>query len=138
MLHPHMTNHLFRNLLSVAAITLVGVMLYYGIVFDAPLPDHRWLHGKNDLALHALAFFALSLPVLTLMPRLVSVIGLAGLAVAVELAQLWIPRRNPGVDDILASLVGVALGGAVVWGLHQLFGRRLDHRRRHGAKSDTK
>ena len=133
-----MTNHLFRNLLSVAAITLVGVVLYYGIVFGAPLPDHRWLNGKNDLALHALTFFALSLPVLALMQRLVSVIGLAGPAVAVELAQLWIPRRNPGVENILTSLVGVALGGAVVWGLHQLFGRRLDHHRRHGAKSGTK
>ena len=133
-----MTYPLLRTLLSVAAITLVGVVLYYGIVFDAPLPDHRWLHGKNDLALHALAFFALSLPVLALMPRLVSVIGLAGLAVAVELAQLWIPRRNPGVDDILASLVGVALGGAVVWGLHRLFRHPSDHHRRHSAKRDTK
>lgn len=133
-----MTNPFFRTALSVAALTLVGVVLYYGIAFDRQLPDYRWLHGKNDLALHALAFFALSLPVLILWPRLISVIAMAGLASAVELAQLWIPRRHPGVDDILAGLVGVALGIAVVWGLHRLFGHRSDRQHRHSAKGETK
>ncbi|WP_223428207.1 VanZ family protein [Tateyamaria pelophila] len=101
--------------MSVTAITLVGVVLYYGIISDAPLPDRRWLQGKNDLALHALAFFALSLPVLALWPRLISVVLLTGLAGAVEVAQFWLPRRNPGLDDILASLAGVVLGAVVLW-----------------------
>lgn len=51
-------------------------------------------HGKNDLALHVLAFIALSLPLLALWPRLMTMICLAGLAAVVEIAQLWIPRRN--------------------------------------------
>jgi VanZ family protein len=134
---PSMTNAFLRSTLSVAALTLVAAVLYYGIVFDAPLPDYRWLHGKNDLALHALAFFALSLPTLALWPRLMSVIGLAGLAAAVEVAQFWVLGRNPGIDDILAGLAGIALGMAIIWGLHRLFRHRLDRLNGHGAKSDT-
>ena len=104
-----------------SATVLVGVVLYYGILSDAPLPDRRWLHGKNDLFLHAAAFFVLALPVLTLWPRAGTVIGLAGLAALVEVAQIWIPRRNPGLDDILASLAGVALGAGVLWSLAWIF-----------------
>ena len=115
MLPLRMTNPFFRTALSVAALTLVGIVLYYGIVFDGQLPDYRWLHGKNDLALHALAFFALSLPVLI----------------------LW-PRRHPGVDDILAGLAGIALGVLVVWGLHRLFGLRSDRQHRPSPKGQIK
>lgn len=99
-----MTGTVTRVVLLIAAITLGGVVVFYGILSDAPLPDRRWLYGKNDLALHALAFFALSLPTLALWPRFLTVIYLAGLATAVEVAQFWLPRRNPVMDDILASL----------------------------------
>lgn len=121
-----MTNLMTRTLLSVAAITLVGVVIYYGILSKAPLPDRHWLRGKNDLALHAIAFFSLSPPMLVLWPRLMTVIGLASLAAVVEGAQLWIPRRTPDMDDILASLAGVLLGAAVVWGLHRALGHGSD------------
>lgn len=114
-----MPGSVIRAVLLIAAITLGGVVVFYGILSDAPLPDRPWLHGKNDLALHGLAFFALSLPVLALWPRLMTVIALAGLATAVEVAQFWLPRRNPGMDDILASLAGVALGAVVLLSLRK-------------------
>lgn len=114
-----MTGTVTRVVLLIAAITLGGVVVFYGILSDAPLPDRRWLYGKNDLALHALAFFALSLPTLALWPRFLTVIYLVGLATAVEVAQFWLPRRNPGMDDILASLAGVALGAVVLLSLRK-------------------
>jgi|GEM_PF-1161579 len=119
-----MTGAVTRVVLLIAAIILGGVVVFYGILSDAPLPDRRWLHGKNDLALHALAFFALSLPVLALWPRLMTVIALTGLATGVEVAQFWLPRRNPGVDDILASLAGVLLGAAVLLCLRKALSMR--------------
>ncbi len=129
MTHPTTkTTPVTRALLSFAAIALVCVVIYYGLLSKAPLPDHHWLRGKNDLALHAIAFFALSLPTLALWPPLMTVIGLAGLATAVEIAQLWVPGRNPDVGDILASLAGVLLGAAMLWGLRRVLGHAFGQR----------
>jgi VanZ family protein len=88
------------------------VVLYYGVIFDGQLPDHPALRGKNDLALHVAAFLALSLPLLLAWParRMRVVAVLLGLAVAIEVVQIWLPRRNPGLDDVLASMAGVLVG----------------------------
>lgn len=108
-----MTNPFLRNTLPVAMLTLVAAAQYYGIVYNAPLPDYLWLHGRTDLALRALAFFALSLPTLVLWPHLKTAIGSADLA-------------------------GVALGMMVVWGLHRLFRHRLDRLRAQRVRRGTK
>jgi VanZ family protein len=102
---------LWRWVWLCAALLIGLVVIYYGVIFDDPLPDHPALRGKNDLALHAAAFLALSLPLLMAWParRMRVVAGLLGLAVAIEVAQIWLPRRTPDFTDLLASIAGVVL-----------------------------
>ena len=88
----------------------VAAILYYGVIFSGSLPDHRWLRGYNDWLLHAMAFFALSLPLLPICRGWVVLLGLTLLAATVEVAQFWMPRRNPGLDDVLAGVFGVLVG----------------------------
>jgi VanZ family protein len=100
----------------IAALLVGMVVIYYGVIFQGQLPDHPALGGKNDLALHAAAFFALSLPLLMVWParRMRVTLGLLMLAVGIEVIQFGLPRRNPGLDDVLASMAGVALAWALV------------------------
>jgi VanZ family protein len=107
---------LWRGFLLCAALLIGAVVIYYGVIFDGQLPDHQALRGKNDLALHAAGFFVLSLPLLFVWPnRWMRVIaGLLAIAVAIEVVQFWQPGRNPGLDDVLASMAGVLMAGVLV------------------------
>jgi VanZ family protein len=100
----------------IAALLVGVVVIYYGVIFQGQLPDHPALRGKNDLALHAAAFLVLSMPLLMALParRTCVTLGLLLLAVGIEVIQVWLPRRNPGLDDVVASMAGVALAWALV------------------------
>lgn len=110
-------------LLVVSAIVGLTV-IYYGVVYQHPLPDHPVLRGKNDLFLHAVAFLALSVPLLLLWPWKPIVAGLMALGIAIEAVQFWLPRRTPGWDDIVASVAGILIGGLIVLTLRAVGFRR--------------
>ena len=86
-----------------------ALTLWYGVFSSASLPDHRWLHGQNDLLLHALAFGALMVPLVLLFDLISAVLIASSAAVAIEVIQMWLPRREPALSDLAAGLVGIGL-----------------------------
>ncbi len=103
-----------RAVLMLATMFLLGITLYYGVVFQGSLPDHPILQGKNDLFLHTCAFAALTLPVRLLWPRWPSIAALALCATAIEAVQMLEPRRTAALDDLAASLLGILLAAILV------------------------
>jgi len=103
-----------RPVLILATTLLLAVTLYYGVVFQGSLPDHPILQGKNDLFLHLCAFLALTLPVRLLWPRWPSVATLALCATAIEVIQIFEPRRTADLKDLAASLLGVLAGTVLI------------------------
>ncbi len=89
-------------------------MIYFGFFAKAPLP--RWLKQTEvgDIVMHGLGFATLSFIALlgVARTRLVLLLLLV-FAAALEFAQFVQPHRNVGLDDFVANLVGVAIGGTV-------------------------
>lgn len=103
-----------RPVFLLATTLLLAVTLYYGVVFQGPLPDYPILHGKNDLFLHFCAFLTLTLPMRLLWPRWLSIAALALCAAAIEVIQIFEPHRTAAFDDLAASLLGIVVGTALV------------------------
>mgnify|MGYP001164780536 FL=1 len=100
-----------RLLLAIAAVALAGVTFHFAVISDAPLPDHRYVRGYNDLVLHAGAFTALTLVTIPAFTRPAPVtIGIAAFAVLLELAQLPIDTRTASWTDLAAGIFGIGLG----------------------------
>jgi len=66
----------------------------------------------NDKFLHACAFALLAAIVAAKGPAPRALALLVILAVAIEFAQFAVPQRDANLDDLLASVVGIALGWA--------------------------
>ena len=101
---------MIRVLLFLAAM---GITIYYGLFgyFDPPFDFPSDIRGPSDRHLHMAAFTCLSWLLLIYRKKItVAVIAIAGLAVALELVQVWMPERTPSFQDLFASLAGVALG----------------------------
>jgi|AntRauMFilla1563_2_1112583.scaffolds.fasta_scaffold117995_1 VanZ family protein len=96
-------------LYAIAAV-LLAITLYYGVVFKDPFPDHPLLRGRNDLAMHFMAFLALTLPVRLLFPRWTSLAALAFCGGAIEALQIFQPGRTADFYDFIASFMGVLVG----------------------------
>jgi VanZ family protein len=98
---------------KVAVIGLLGAVggltFWFGVMSTEPLPDHRWLHGQNDLLLHALAFGALMIPLVLLVELISAVLIASGAAVVIEVIQMWLPRREPALSDLAAGMAGIGL-----------------------------
>ncbi len=103
-----------RTALVLAVSTLLAVTLYYGVIFEGQLPDHRILRGKNDLFLHFFVFAALTIPVRLLWSGWTSLAALAFCAVAIEAIQIFQPGRNATFDDIAASIAGILVGAVFI------------------------
>jgi len=86
-----------------------GLTFWFGIMSTEPLPDHRWLHGQNDLLLHVIAFGALMIPLVLLVNLISATLIASGAAVGIEVIQMWLPRREPTLSDLIAGLVGIAI-----------------------------
>ena len=90
---------------------VVGFVTYFGVISDAPLPDHRLFVGFNDVVLHLGAFGVLSLIGLLLWSSMGRVIGVLVIAAAaIEFIQLFQPSRHGEFSDFAASCAGIAAG----------------------------
>lgn len=108
---------LFKALVGVATLVIGAVVVYYAMVFDGPFPDHPLLRGHNDLVLHIAALLALSTAVLLLNSRRRSIVGLVLFAGAIEIVQIFVPRRTPDWLDFAGSVTGIAIAALLVGGL---------------------
>ncbi len=108
---------LFKALVGVATLVIGAVVVYYAMVFDGPFPDHPLLRGHNDLVLHIAALLALSTAVLLLDSRRRSIVGLVLFAGAIEIVQIFVPRRTPDWLDFAGSVTGIAIAALLVGGL---------------------
>ena len=108
-----MPQQLRRGLVGVLAAAGLA-LLYFGLISDAPLPDHRLIVGWNDLLLHVAGFGGLSLVAFTLfspMLRVASCVMLLG--VGLEFLQAFSPYHEPSLRDVLANAAGVSVAAVV-------------------------
>jgi VanZ family protein len=100
---------------------LLAVVAVYALAQDLPLPDWPWMAGHNDVAMHLAAFAALTLSLRTTGLNLKQTLMVAALlAMAIEAAQLLIPRRNATIPDLVASLAGIGLGALALLGIRRI------------------
>lgn len=104
---------------SLAIAAAIGVLTLSPGISDAGVPGSDKVH-------HALAFFALALPLSFTRPRLALWITIAAIAYggAIELIQPSV-GRDRDIWDFLADGVGAVAGAAVGVGLHWLMRRRV-------------
>jgi len=105
-------------------IVVAGIVAYFGVISDAPLPDHRLIVGFNDVVLHLGAFGVLSLVGLLLwssMGRVIAVLVIA--AAAIEFIQLFTPTRHGEFSDFAASCAGIAAGAVLFLALRFVIAR---------------
>ena len=108
-----MPQQLRRGLVGVLAAAGLA-LLYFGLISDAPLPDHRLIVGWNDLLLHVAGFGGLSLVACALfspMLRVASCVMLLG--VGLEFLQAFSPYHEPSLRDVLANAAGVSAAAVV-------------------------
>jgi hypothetical protein len=105
-------------------IIVVGFVTYFGVISDAPLPDHRLIVGINDVVLHVGAFGILSLICFLLwssMGRIVGVLVIA--AAAIEVFHLFSLTRHGEFSDFAASCAGIAAGAVLFLALRFVIAR---------------
>lgn len=99
------------------------VALLYGIFVlgSHPAAGHLFLPPWDKLA-HIVLFAVIAATIATAWPRLhwagVLALGLL-IGFADELRQIFVPERNPGWDDALADLAGLAFGLLLIAGHRQ-------------------
>lgn len=109
---------LFRMLAALVALVTGGVVAYFALVYTGPFPDHPLFYGHNDLALHVIAFIALSTIVLLLgYAWWRSIAGLILFAGLIEIVQIFLPARTADWLDFAGSVTGIALAAVFVGGL---------------------
>ena len=105
-------------------IIAVGFVTYFGVISDAPLPDHRLFVGFNDVVLHVGAFGLLSLICFLLWSSMGRVIGVLVIAAAaIELFQLFSLTRHGEFSDFVASCAGIAAGAVLFLALRFVIAR---------------
>lgn len=109
-----------RIVFSLVSFGVIVSIMYLALFSQESLPDHPLIRGYNDLVMHVVAFAVLSLVLsLVLRPGFVLLLSV-GLAIAVELAQLFVPGRSTTFADLVASLAGVALGVIIAAGFSRV------------------
>lgn len=103
-----------QTLAKTAAVLIAAVVVYFAFIFEGPFPDHPALQGQNDLALHVIAFAALSIPLLLLHSWKRNAALLVLFAGGIEIVQLFQPRRSADLSDFAGSAAGIALAALVV------------------------
>ncbi len=114
-----------RLLRAFILLCTLAFMTYFAL-FERffPLEVPEAIRGHGDHNLHMLAFFCLTV---ILLPGFRSVIGpllfAVFVALALEVLQIWLPDRGANLDDLLASLGGIALGFVMVFAIRSVFQR---------------
>jgi VanZ family protein len=108
---------ILRALFGIATLVIGAVVIYYAMIFEGPFPDHPALRGKNDLALHVAAFFALSTPLLLLGSWRRKVMALILFAGLIEIVQVFQPLRSADWVDFAGSVAGIAVAALIVMGV---------------------
>lgn len=104
----------WRRGFMASLIVIAGFVTYFGVISNAPLPDHRLIVGFNDIVLHLGAFGVLSLICLLLWSSKGRVIGVLVIAAAaIELIQLFMPPRHGEFSDFAASGAGISVGAVL-------------------------
>lgn len=105
-----------KNLVHfLAVIACIAIIGYFALYTDAALPDHRWIHGSNDLVFHALAFGALTVPSLALLGIPQGSFWVVAIVLLVELAQVFVPTREASLEDISSGLAGWIFVACATW-----------------------
>jgi VanZ family protein len=113
---------IYRGVFSIVLLATIGLALYP----DLKLPNHWLAGGQTDRVYHVAAFAVLAvLAGFAWRLRTSLVIGLAMLAVGIEAAQILAPGRRADALDLMASLVGLALGVSAVRLMKSARNRRL-------------
>ena len=95
-------------------IVVAGFVTYFGVISDAPLPDHRLIVGFNDIVLHLGAFGVLSLICFLLWSSMGRVIGVLVIAAAaIEFFQLFSLTRHGEFSDFAAGCAGIAVAAVL-------------------------
>lgn len=106
---------------AICLVAVVGVLFLAWTQVPPPELDSGW-----DKANHFIAFAALAFAGRWGFERhLVAwVAALLGLAVLIEIGQLYVPGRSADPMDVLADAIGIAIGMAMAWVASRLFSPR--------------
>lgn len=113
-----------KLLFPLGMVVMISVTMWYGVFSPKGLPDARWLRGHNDLALHVVALFAITLPVWLRWPTALAVAACASFALFIEGIQMFMPTRTAALDDLLAGALGILLAVGVAQGLRLMWAKR--------------
>jgi VanZ family protein len=110
-------------------IALAAVLAYLSLRASHHLHNISWMPARlgywadrNGVLRNTVAFFGFALIVFSLVGRgRWPVVGLGAFAIAIEVAQIWIPTRIFDWKDIVAGLAGIVLAWAAVWGAQRLW-----------------
>jgi VanZ family protein len=110
--------------LGAGLVLLVGVIFYFAVIDNSPLPYHPIIDGWNDVILHIGAFGLLAIVAcLIWSPSWTLAVLLFCVGCAMELFQVFVPSREVDIMDLAANSVGIVLGGLAV-----LLARQLKNR----------
>jgi len=91
---------------------VLGVIFYFAVINNSPLPHHPLIDGWNDVILHVGAFGLLTIIALLIWaPSWALAVLLFCVGCALELFQIFVPTREVDLMDIAANSVGIAFGG---------------------------
>ena len=107
----------------------IGLIFYFAVIDNSPLPYHPMIDGWNDVILHIGAFGLLTVVSLLIWPPTWNLaVFLFCVGCAMELFQVLVPSREVDIMDIAANSVGILLGGAaflLIRGLANRIGDRF-------------
>lgn len=109
----NLPSHAIRRWILRIVFAIVLIVLLYAGLRDRAIPE---FFNEEDKLHHLAGFAALALSTRMAFPRgsvLWQVLAVVALGVFIELAQEWLPDRTSSVWDILANLVGIAVGLAL-------------------------
>ncbi len=104
-----------RRVARVVFFFLSALVIFLAMAPNLSLPEFEATRGWSDLLNHAVAFAALFILGAAAWSSLTPLaVALTAAAVLLEFAQDYSPGREPHVVDAVVSIIGVAIGCAVV------------------------
>lgn len=102
-------------MIRVGALLVLGLVAWLSLT-PRPPPLPGMLPAREDLLAHVVMHVALAGALVIAWPRLWMAFGALGLAVLLEVGQLYVVGRTFDWSDLVANLVGAAIGsGAALY-----------------------